>query len=70
MLALVIVNHYKYVRQLRRRIAYIRQVMNGKIDLWPAKQRNIKHNFDNNFKLTRAKAMIHIKKPNSSKQFF
>jgi len=38
MLALVIVNHYKYVRQLRRRIAYIRQVMNGKIDLWPAKQ--------------------------------
>jgi len=38
MLALVIVNHYKYVHQLRRRIAYIRQVMDGKIDLWPAKQ--------------------------------
>jgi len=38
MLALVILNHYKYVRQLRRRVAYIKLVLNGNIDLWPAKQ--------------------------------
>jgi len=37
-LALLILNHYKYVRQLRRRVAFIKQVLNGNIDLWPAKQ--------------------------------